>query len=46
MQQFITRLLSLAFILYIFSALPLAAQQPRSDELERVVLAELARISH
>lgn len=41
MPQFITRLMSLALILFIFSALPLAAQQPRYAELERVVLAEL-----
>jgi CubicO group peptidase (beta-lactamase class C family) len=41
MSQFITRLMSLAPILFIFSALPLAAQQPRYAELERVVLAEL-----
>jgi CubicO group peptidase (beta-lactamase class C family) len=41
MPQFITRLISLALIHFIFSALPLAAQQPRYAELERVVLAEL-----
>lgn len=40
MPQFITRLMSLTLI-YIFSALPLAAQQPRYEELERVVMAEL-----
>lgn len=41
MPQFITRLMSLALILFIFSAFPHAAQQPRYAELERVVLAEL-----
>jgi CubicO group peptidase (beta-lactamase class C family) len=45
MPQFITRRMSLALILSIFSALPLAAQQSpptaRFAELERVVLAEL-----
>jgi CubicO group peptidase (beta-lactamase class C family) len=40
MPQFNARLLGLALI-FIFSALPLAAQQPRYAELERVVLAEL-----
>src|SRR5262245_14901437 len=33
--------MSLALILFIFSAFPHAAQQPRYAELERVVLAEL-----
>ncbi len=45
MPQFITRLMSLALILFPFFALPLAAQQSlpaaRFAELERVVLAEL-----
>jgi CubicO group peptidase (beta-lactamase class C family) len=41
MPQFIARLSGFALILSIFSALPLAAQQPRYAELERVVLAEL-----
>ena len=41
MPQFITYLMSLAFILFIFTAMPLAAQQPRYAELERIVLAEL-----
>lgn len=41
MTHFITRLTSLALILFVFSASPLATQQPRYAELERVVLAEL-----
>ena len=41
MPQFMTRLMSITLIFFIFSALPLAAQQPRYAELERVVLAEL-----
>ena len=41
MPQLITRLMSLTLILFFFSTLPIAAQQPRFAELERVVLAEL-----
>src|SRR5262245_16765808 len=41
MPQFMTRLMSITLIFFIFSALPLAAQQPRYAELERVVLTEL-----
>src|SRR5262245_3364665 len=41
MPQFVIRPMSFILILWIFSPLPLAAQQPRYAELERVVLAEL-----
>jgi len=41
MPKFITRLTSLAFIFFALFASPLAVQQPRYAELERVVLAEL-----
>lgn len=41
MLPFSTRQISLALIIFIFSALPLVAQQARFAELERVVLAEL-----
>jgi CubicO group peptidase (beta-lactamase class C family) len=41
MPKFITRLMSLTLILFFFSTLPIAAQQQRFAELERMVLAEL-----
>lgn len=41
MPQFLTRRMSFALFLLVFSTLPLAAQQPRYTELERVVLVEL-----
>jgi len=41
MPQFVARLLGLALILFFFSTLPIAAQQERFAELERMVLAEL-----